>query len=785
MAYNPSPLDTSPTSTQTIKQGGDAINANFTEIPNMIASKEKRTITTTDPTVNDDSSQGYSVWSLWANTTTSEVYRCIDVTVGAAVWVKTTLTIDELGSAAVQNDDRYAHRANNLSDIANPTTARTNLGLGTAAVQSDDRYTHNDIVNDSVVGVGLYAGSQRLEWTKAFAATTGALVFEITGVYDVTSMVGKMTVTISEANKPDRVFFIEGRWNGGINNWDGARCIELTEGSTELLPIRFSVDTVNQKTFIIIGNVGSTWNNLRIKIDDVLTNWNDTLNLGFVITETIDFTGLTHTFEFNPTRYEVAVKTNVTTTAPTVNDDNTLGYVVWSRWLDTVSGNIYICIDTTTGAAVWEKTTLTIDELGGAALENVGTDIGDVLQLEDVGGVAGLPAVDGSQLTGVTTDSSATIATITPATDADVTLTEAQYTADVLVIETGAWTTARNIIVPNEERSWQVLSNSAHLATIKTAAGTGVEVPAGRSAIVLCDGTNVVSAIEDADSEATAGKLALRDANGTFKVGTATDPEHPVRLGDIKQDSDITVTVGAGADFETINEALTHLSNFYPEYKNAGVTATIELQAGFVMSEQVLVRGIDFGWVTITGVDTQTTINNSALTIDFTSADYEIESYPAFGVSKGGTLPRIGQLFIFDVAGVGGNKHGVMTVGAGSGADVLADCGVVNAGSRGIFAISGSTISADGANASDAGDFGIIATRGSTINAQHANATGAGNIGIFSFSGSRIDARVANATGAVNNDIEVGIGSTINAVGATGNTNIAVNTLTSSGIIFG
>ena len=256
MAYNPSPLDTSPTSTQGPKAGGDLINTNFTEIPNMLDVKQDK-----------------------------------------------------------------------------------------------------DIVNDSVAGVGLYAGGQRLEWTKAFAATTGALVFEITGVYAVNSMIGKMTVTISEAIKPDRVFFIEGRWHGSINNWDEARCIELTESSSEILPIRFSVDTVNEKIFIIIGNIGSTWNNLRIKIDDVLTNWNDTLNLGFVITETIDFTGLTHTFEFNPTRYEVAVKTTVTTTAPTVNDDNTLGYVVWSRWLDTTLGNIYICVDTTTGAAVWKLIT--------------------------------------------------------------------------------------------------------------------------------------------------------------------------------------------------------------------------------------------------------------------------------------------------------------------------------------------------------------------------------------------------------------------------------------------
>lgn len=38
-----------------------------------------------------------------------------------------------LGTAAVQADDRYAHRSNNLSDLSSASTARTNLGLGTAA----------------------------------------------------------------------------------------------------------------------------------------------------------------------------------------------------------------------------------------------------------------------------------------------------------------------------------------------------------------------------------------------------------------------------------------------------------------------------------------------------------------------------------------------------------------------------------------------------------------------------------------------------------------------------
>ena len=194
---------------------------------------------------------------------------------------------------------------------------------------------------------------------------------------------------------------------------------------------------------------------------------------------------------------EAEAKRNIAATDPAVTNDETEGYSEWSLWANSSTSEVFRCIDATEGAAVWVKTTLTIDELGTAALEDVGTAIGDVVQLEDVGGVAGLPAVDGSQLTGLASSGSGvTIATITPATDADVTLTQEQYTADVLLIETGEWTEARNIIAPDESRSWQVISNSTYAATVKTAAGTGVAVPAGQSRPLVCDGTNVVDPLD-------------------------------------------------------------------------------------------------------------------------------------------------------------------------------------------------------------------------------------------------------------------------------------------------
>lgn len=44
---------------------------------------------------------------------------------------------------------------------------------------------------------------------------------------------------------------------------------------------------------------------------------------------------------------------NTTTTNPTVNDDESLGYYVDSKWFNSVTGVLWTCTDATTGAAVW------------------------------------------------------------------------------------------------------------------------------------------------------------------------------------------------------------------------------------------------------------------------------------------------------------------------------------------------------------------------------------------------------------------------------------------------
>ena len=259
--------------------------------------------------------------------------------------------------------------------------------------------------------------------------------------------------------------------------------------------------------------------------------------------------------------------------------------------------------------------------------------------------------------------------------------------------------------------------------------------------------------------------------NGVYTTGNQTiagvktfssSPVVPAPTTDFQsvplKSTNITVNVGTGQTYTTINQALEYLSGFYPMYKQSGITATINLKAGFVMAEQVLVSGIDLGWITIVGEDAETIITHTALTTAFYGSNY-----PVFGVDKGGTSPVIGQLFRFNVEKVGGNKHGLMTLGAGSSADVLADKGFIGAGAYGIFAHSGSTINANNTNCSNAGAYGIFAHSGSTINAVSANCSNAGTTGICAYSGATISAVSANCSNAGAYGIFAHSGSTINA----------------------
>ncbi len=68
------------------------------------------------------------------------------------------------------------------------------------------------------------------------------------------------------------------------------------------------------------------------------------------------------------------LKNNRALTNPGGSDDNTQGYAVGSRWLNTASRIEYLCVSDTTGAAVWQSTT-------AVALKKDGVSVGGPFDL--------------------------------------------------------------------------------------------------------------------------------------------------------------------------------------------------------------------------------------------------------------------------------------------------------------------------------------------------------------------------------------------------------------------
>jgi hypothetical protein len=117
--------------------------------------------------------------------------------------------------------------------------------------------------------------------------------------------------------------------------------------------------------------------------------------------------------------------------------------------------------------------------------------------------------------------------TVTPALDADVTLSQLQYETGRIVLADGAWTAGHNVIFPDDKRIYYVdnLAGS-YTAECKTAAGGVAQVPANSTAVLYCDGTDMVFA---SPSELSGDGALCRHKNLVIK-NNVTNPNYQVDI---------------------------------------------------------------------------------------------------------------------------------------------------------------------------------------------------------------------------------------------------------------
>lgn len=152
----------------------------------------------------------------------------------------------------------------------------------------------------------------------------------------------------------------------------------------------------------------------------------------------------------------------------------------------------------------------------------------------------------------------------------------------------------RNLVVPSIEKAYIVSNTCADSVVVKTAAGTGITVPAGRTMWVYNDGTNVVDATTHLTSLTLGTPLAVaqggtgsnsaadaRTALSAAKSGTNTDITSLQPLAYIIEGATISATSAAG----TINfDAVTQAVLYYTSNSSGNWTINIRGNSGTTLN---------------------------------------------------------------------------------------------------------------------------------------------------------------------------------------------------------
>ena len=158
----------------------------------------------------------------------------------------------------------------------------------------------------------------------------------------------------------------------------------------------------------------------------------------------------------------------------------------------------------------------------------------------------------------------------------------------------------RNLVVPSIEKPYIVNNGCADSVLVKTAAGSGITVPAGKTMWVYSNGTDVVDAVTHLSSLSVTGTVAfttaLPIASGGTGSNTAADARTALSAAKSGANTDITslqpmayiiegATISATAATGTINfDAITQSVVYYTTNSSANWTINLRGNSGTTLN---------------------------------------------------------------------------------------------------------------------------------------------------------------------------------------------------------